>query len=263
MKRPLLSGLCAALALTACAVLNTPINQPLASSNAQLSEAGDLLGDADGAYYIGLAFSGGGTRASAFAYGMLEEMRAMTARPGNPDGILKDVRLVSGVSGGSVTAAYFGFFGPAGLDRFRDIYLVKDAGRYMANSVLNPLTLVRGLSGGANGRNTFGRFLDETLFHGATFGELAAKSKIKTWINATDIANNVTFIFNAETFDALCSDLSKLPLSEAVIASANRSTCRPSRSTARSGGPIPAPTCSTSTSAASRWWARARRSWCG
>ena len=47
-------------------------------------------------------------------------------------------------------------------------------------------------------------------------------------------------------------------------ASAGRSpsTCRPSRSTGRSGGPIPRPTCSTSTSAASRWSAPAPRSSC-
>ncbi len=36
--------------------------------------------------------------------------------------------------------------------------------------------------------------------------------------------------------------------------------CRPSRCTARSGGPTPRPSCSSSTSAASRWWAPARKS---
>jgi anthranilate synthase component 1 len=48
-------------------------------------------------------------------------------------------------------------------------------------------------------------------------------------------------------------------------ASAGRrpSGCRPSRSTGRCDGPIPAPTCSISTSAASSSWARAPRSWCG
>lgn len=121
---------------------------------------------------------------------------------------------------GSVTAAQFGLHGPAGLHGFRDRYLLTDAERYMANSPLNPLTLLRGLSGGANARNTFARYLDETLYHGATFGDLRARSRIKTWINATDMANNTPFLFSPETFDALCSDLSRLPLSEAVAASA-------------------------------------------
>ena len=90
----------------------------------------------------------------------------------------------------------------------------------MANSPLNPVTIVKGLAGGANGRKTFARYLDEVLFKGATFGDLRARSKIKTWINATDMANNTPFLFSPGTCDALCSDLSKLPIPEAVAASA-------------------------------------------
>ncbi|MFT7596383.1 MAG: putative acylesterase/phospholipase RssA [Paracoccaceae bacterium] len=130
------------------------------------------------------------------------------------------MRLVTGVSGGSVTAAYFGYTGPKGVNGYRERFLIKDAEKYMANSAYNPVTIARGLSGGANGRKTFGRFLDESLFHGATFGDLARKSDIITWINAADVANRTSFLFSPETFDALCSDLSKLPLSEAVAASA-------------------------------------------
>lgn len=206
--------------LASCAAWSPPINQPMEGSrNAPLvdSKIGDL---ADPSIYVGLAFSGGGTRATAFSYGMLEEMRAATATPDNPDGILRHVRLVSGVSGGSVTAAWFGLYGPSRMDGFRDDYLVLDGERYMANSPFNPLTILRGLSGGANGRNTFARFLDETLFKGATFDDLKARSHIRTWINASDVANNTTFLFSPETFDALCSDLGALPLSEAVRASA-------------------------------------------
>jgi Patatin-like phospholipase len=58
------------------------------------------------------------------------------------------------------------------------------------------------------------------LYEGATFGDLRKRSHIKTWINATDMANNTPFLFSPETFDALCSDLSKVKLSEAVAASA-------------------------------------------
>ena len=41
------------------------------------------------------------------------------------------------------------------------------------------------------------------------------------------------------------------------------SRCRPSRSTARCAASTPRRSCSSSISAAMRWWARARRSWCG
>ena len=77
----------------------------------------------------------------------------------------------------------------------REIYLTQNAEKYMANSPVNPLVIARGLSGGANGRKTFGRFLDETLFDGATFGDLRKRSNVITWINATDLANQTTFLF--------------------------------------------------------------------
>lgn len=205
--------------LASCAAWNKPINEPLQGANPSLVEVTpESIGS--GELYVGLAFSGGGMRASAFAYGMLQELQAQAALTGTKDGLLDNVRLVSGVSGGSVTAAQFGLWGPRGLDGYRENYLITNAEKYMANSALNPLTLVKGLSGGANGRNTFARYLDEVLYRKATFGDLRARSKIKTWINATDMANNTPFLFSPETFDALCSDLSKMPISEAVAASA-------------------------------------------
>ena len=203
--------------LAGCAAWNQPLNQPIHGHNLSLvedapAEAGDL--------YIGLAFSGGGMRASAFAYGMLQELQAQGALTGTRDGLLDHVRLVSGVSGGSVTAAQFGLWGARGLDGYRDRYLATNAEKYMANSPFNPLTIIKGISGGANGRATFGRYLDEVLFDHATFGDLRRRSHVKTWINATDMANNTPFLFSPETFDALCSDLAALPISEAVAASA-------------------------------------------
>jgi predicted acylesterase/phospholipase RssA len=206
--------------LAGCAGVNAPINSALTEGvNAPLVDvtSADI---GEGELYVGLAFSGGGMRATAFAYGMLEELATAGVSAKDPDGLLDHVRLVSGVSGGSVTAAQFGLWGPKGLNGFRERFLITDAEKYMANSPYNPLTIIRGLAGGANGRETFGRYLDEALFKGATFGDLRRRSKIKTWINATDVANNTPFLFSPETFDALCSDLSSLPLSEAVAASA-------------------------------------------
>ncbi|MGV6811246.1 MAG: patatin-like phospholipase family protein [Brevirhabdus sp.] len=215
-KRFALGSILAAVA--ACSVVNNPINVASREANAPLVE-GDLAALPDDSIYIGLAFSGGGTRASAFAYGMLKELELAGVSSKTPHGLLDHVRLVTGVSGGSVTAANFGLKGPRSMRGF-EAYLKKNGEKYMANSLFNPLTIMRGLSGGANGRKTFGRFLDEELFKGATFGDLRRRSRIKTWINAADVANNTTFIFSPETFDALCSDLSSVPLSEAVSASA-------------------------------------------
>jgi NTE family protein len=202
------------LLLLGCAPWNQPQNQPLTGENAPLT---DPLTAGDGELYVGLAFSGGGMRATAFAYGMLQELQS--AQTGTPNGLLDNVHLVSGVSGGSVMAAQFGLKGPEGVTGFRDRFLITNAEAYMTTSGFNPLTIAKGIAGGVNGRDTFGRYLDDTLYNGATFADLR-RSGIKTWINATDMANNTPFLFSPETFDALCSDLSKVKLSEAVAASA-------------------------------------------
>lgn len=116
--------------------------------------------------------------------------------------------------------ALFGLYGPAGVPGFRERFLIANAETYMVTSGLNPLTIAKGVADGVNGRNTFGRYLDEVLFKGAVFGDLRKRSRIKTWINATDMTNNTSFLFSPETFDALSSDLSKVRLGEAVAASA-------------------------------------------
>ena len=213
-------GLFLATLIAGCSATNAPLNEVLSEGqNAPLVTA-EIEDFPDDSIYIGLAFSGGGTRASSFAYGMLDELMKARQDKDSPFGLLDNVRLVSGVSGGSVTAAYFGLRGPKALKGYRERYLIQDGERYMANSKFNPVTIAKGLSGGANSRKTFGRWLDESLFHGATFGDLRRESRILTWINAADVANNTTFLFSPETFDALCSDLSRLPISEAVAASA-------------------------------------------
>lgn len=207
--------------LASCGAWNQPINTPLSATSHPIQEP-DFGARSKGRddLVVALAFSGGGTRASSFSYGMLKALRAATATPQNPDGLLSHVRMVTGVSGGSVTAAYYGLYGPRGLDRYRDNYLIQNAEQYMATNVLNPLTLSRGLSGGANNRKTFSRFLNESIFKNATFGDMWKRGHATTWLNATDIANSTPFLFSQETFDAICSDLSRLPVSEAVAASA-------------------------------------------
>ena len=77
---------------------------------------------------IGLAFSGGGTRAAAFSYGVLSELDRTKVDPtGQKVSLLDRVDYISGVSGGAVTAAYFGLKGRDGLSDFRERFLLRDA----------------------------------------------------------------------------------------------------------------------------------------
>jgi hypothetical protein len=59
-----------------------------------------------------VAFSGGGTRAASLAYGVLQELadtEMMTAE--GPRSLLNEIDMISSVSGGSFTSAYYGLYG--------------------------------------------------------------------------------------------------------------------------------------------------------
>lgn len=99
--------------LVGCAAWNKPINAPLAGENPALVEVTpETIGS--GEVYVGLAFSGGGMRASAFAYGMLQELQAQGAITGTNDGLLDTVRLVSGCRAARLRRRNSGFTGQGG-----------------------------------------------------------------------------------------------------------------------------------------------------
>lgn len=213
--------LAAALLTSSCTGLDqTPINQPALSATKAQGEflpVDDLPDIA-----IGLAFSGGGTRAAAFSFGVLQGLDGITI-PGDRQGrtLLDAVDLVSGVSGGSVTAAYFGLKQRDALADFRERFLLRDAEASFSTSLSLPDILSVIDKGGANSSRSLGGWLDQALFEGATFRDFRRQRNQPTvWIAASDIYNRVPFVFSRETFAALCSDLDRLPIAQAVAASA-------------------------------------------
>lgn len=217
-----------ALTLGACATVhNLPLNQPSASpligsvgqAVAAVAAEQKLHGDNDGTI-IGLAFSGGGTRAAAFSYGVLDQLARTPPKDRRRKGDLLDrVALVSGVSGGSVTAAYYGLRGRAALADFRERFLVQDV---MANLQTRPdlINFSRALGGGINTDNRLRNWFNANLFQQATFGNLLARPRPIVLINATDIYSRTPFLFAPQSFAAACSDITRYPIAEAVAASA-------------------------------------------
>ena len=169
---------------------------------------------------VGLAFSGGGTRAAAFAHGVLLEIDQTTVRTRTgTHSLLDSVGFVSGVSGGAVTAAYYGLKKRAALADFREKFLIRNAEEGLNTSV-DPLSLVKALGGGVNDVKVFSRWLNENLFEGATFADFRKTPGPRVWINASDIYNRTPFIYGEATFIALCSNLATYPIADAVAASA-------------------------------------------
>ena len=117
-KHSLLAALAACLVLVGCAsVHNMPVNVPLHGNVADKLRIGIEDAAHTDEYLIGLSFSGGGTRAAAFSFGVLSEMDRVPLR-GAAASMLDRIDFVSGVSGGSVTAAYFGLKKRAALRGF-------------------------------------------------------------------------------------------------------------------------------------------------
>jgi predicted acylesterase/phospholipase RssA len=220
---PLLLG----LALGACATVhNLPLNEPSASPissaamQAVISAAAKQKPDTGEGVAIGLAFSGGGTRAAAFAYGVLSELDDTPyPRRGKAHDMLEHVAVVSGVSGGSVTAAYYALKGRAAIADFRQRFLVQDVMAEL-NTNVSLVSLNRALGGGANTDERLRNWLDANLFDHATFATVLARGETRLLINATDVYSRTPFVFSPQTFGAICSDYSGYPLAEAVAASA-------------------------------------------
>ncbi|HWK96322.1 MAG TPA: patatin-like phospholipase family protein [Pseudolabrys sp.] len=211
-----------AMTLGGCAsVHNLPLNEPTANPLAGFIRPAGAAEAAppstvNGDTVVGLAFSGGGTRAAAFAYGVLDRMGKYRTRRQSP--LLDHVGVVSGVSGGAIMAAYYGLKGPAALHDFRARYLTQDLmGQLDTGFSLG--NIARAVGGGVNTDNKLRDWFNTNLFHGATFADLVNRRPV-TLINATDIYNRTPFLFSPPTFAAACSDISQYPIAAAVAASA-------------------------------------------
>ena len=214
----------AALGVAACAsVHNLPLNEPterpfvqapgaaVAGAGAQIEREGGA-----GGTVIGLAFSGGGTRAASFAFGVLDGISKTPVRSGGD--MLDHVALVSGVSGGSVTAAYFGLRGREALGDFRQKFLTRNVMAALDTSI-NLGNVTRALGGGVNTDNRMRDWLNENLFHDATLGQMFARRRPIVVINATDIYSRSPFPFSPLSFAAACSNIMQYPVAAAVAAS--------------------------------------------
>ncbi len=207
-----------AMLLSGCAstLINTPRNEPLANKqfNATVLRAAPNVGNET---IVALSFSGGGLRAAAFSYGVLEGLRTFPTT--TPTTLLDEVTFITSVSGGSITAAYMGLHGPKGLRQFREAALLRDGEAGLRFSLFNPVNVSRLLAGGLNDRANFQAWLEDDLFKRATFADMYRNHKPVVWINATNAFHRTAFPFHERAFDAICSDLASFPVSEAVAAS--------------------------------------------
>ena len=211
------------ITLSSCSIMGKIENQPLtqvskASQGYRLDEY--INTHASGESVIFLAFSGGGTRAAAFSYGVLKALRdTVYPENGKTLRLLDEVDRISGVSGGSFTAAYYGLFGEQLFKDYKDVFLYRDVQGDLTNRLFSFSTLTDRLFGSRSYTEKAIDYYDRTIFQGKTFADLQQSEGPFIFINATDLTTESQFVFDQLQFDFLCSDLSSFKIARAVAAS--------------------------------------------
>lgn len=211
-----------ALLLAACAQFS-PSNPPLAKYDPHTGyrfEQLDHPGNSDRLFVI-VTFSGGGTRAAALAYGVLEALRDTTIEwEGRKVSLLDEIDVISSISGGSFPAAYYALRGSRVFDEFPDKFLYRPVQSELVSLLFSPINLWK-LAGTGYGRSDLAaEFYDREVFGGGSYADLIARRQRPFVIlNATDMTTGTQFPFIQDRFDLMCSDLAGVPLARAAAAS--------------------------------------------
>ena len=195
--------------LAGCA--SRPINQPVSKLDERTGYRFETMHAKaeDQENMVVLAFSGGGTRAAAFSFGVLEFLRntEVVGPKGKKVRLLDSVGLITGVSGGSFTALSYGLYGEKLFDEYEKRFLKRDVQGEIVSRVLNPAYWPSLSSSGWGRSELAAQLYDEILFEGATFSDLTKRSGPFIVASATDISTGSRFVFSQRVFDTMCSDL--------------------------------------------------------
>ena len=206
-----------AMVLAGCSSVKPWINEPLPPEDQSIPVR---KSERDPSILVAVTLSGGGARAAAFGFGVLTEMQETRfVWNGSPTTLLDATDVISGVSGGSIVAAYFAAHGIDGLPRFEHEFLRQNFQNSLITQALRPGNLIDLTSPWLGRTHLLARRLDE-LYGGLTFGDVERRPRHpQLFITATDMSLGTGFEFTWEQFSLICSDLRKVPLSFAVASS--------------------------------------------
>jgi len=185
---------------------------PQPALGAPQKDEGDLM--------VALFFSGGGTRAASFSYGVLKELaNTRIVSSAETYRLLDKVRVISAVSGGSFTAAYYCLYHDRIFSDFESQFLKRDVNGALFRQVLNPDNWPKLMSPYYGRSDLAADYYDKILFHDATFADLGPNyGNPRLVLNATDMANGEQFPFVPERFELIGSDLRSFRISRAIAA---------------------------------------------
>ena len=161
--------------------------------------------------FVALSISGGGSRAANFGAAVMLELRQR--------GLLEQVDVISGVSGGTLPAVYYGLGDKAGA--FTDEGVREALGYDFQSSWIRrwflPHNMFRYWLSDFTRSDIMVQVFNNRLYHDATFADLQPHPKIL--INSTVHNDHTRFTFTDERFAALHSVLAPYPVANAVNAS--------------------------------------------
>ena len=181
--------------------------------------AGDNNSDS---LFVVLTFSGGGQRAAALALGVLQKLRDTgIVWEGKKRSLLDEVDVISSVSGGSLTAAYYGLFGDRIFEDFAEHILNRNYTGTALKYMLYPASWPKLASPYYDRLDLMAdKFMDKDVFEQKTFVDLLKRNQRPFLIiNSTDMSLGRSFSFTQSYFDMLYSDLGEYPVGYAVAAS--------------------------------------------
>lgn len=220
----ILACVLAFLTLGGCAAPRAYLGEPLSRATADGGYRGLRIVPSrqnDEVLFI-VSLSGGGMRASAMAYGLFEQLSADRVGSGATSSRLLDkVDVISAVSGGAVPAAYFTLYGDRLFRDFESRFLDKDFTASVRRGILlDPRNWLRMASSEFFRGDLYAEYFDRRLFHGATFSNLSQSGdRPFLIINATDVGLASRFEFTQDSFDLICTDLTRYPIARAIAAS--------------------------------------------
>jgi NTE family protein len=161
--------------------------------------------------FVALAISGGGSRAANFGAAVMLELQQR--------GLLEQVDVISGVSGGTLPAVYYGLGDKAGA--FTEPAVREALGYDFQSSWIRrwflPQNIFRYWFSDFTRSDIMVQVFNNRLYHDATFADLQPHPKIL--LNSTVHNDNTRFTFTDERFAMLHSVLASYRVANAVNAS--------------------------------------------
>jgi predicted acylesterase/phospholipase RssA len=167
--------------------------------------------------FIILSLSGGGMRAAALDFGVLEYLESIRVAGGGT--LLDEIDVITTSSTSSAVAAYYGLFGKEQfLRNFRKEFLYHDLESSLIREILKPSSWPRLLSPAFARSDAAAEYLGRSFYGDLTYASMPRRRPLII-LNATDMSLGAQFSFVQNHFDRLCSDLSGVPIGRAVTAS--------------------------------------------